>query len=147
MRLFWSHSGVIPRSFRVHSKVFLRSIIPESLILTIVISVVQDGTLRTATKFKHNVRNNYQLQIRAFDNGSPPLFSDVWVNVNIIEESQYPPIVVPMKVEVKSYLDDFPGAMIGRVKASDQVKIVAIFPKKSVRFAKTNILGHPLLYL
>ena len=25
-----------------------------------------------------------------------------------------------MKVEVKSYLDDFPGAMIGRVKASDQ---------------------------
>ena len=125
---FWSHSGVIPRSFRVHSKVFLRSIIPESLILTIVISVVQDGTLRTATKFKHNVRNNYQLQIRAFDNGSPPLFSDVWVNVNIIEESQYPPIVVPMKVEVKSYLDDFPGAMIGRVKASDQVKIGEMLP-------------------
>ena len=89
---------------------------------------MQDGTLRTATKFKHNVRNNYQLQIRAFDNGSPPLFSDVWVNVNIIEESQYPPIVVPMKVEVKSYLDDFPGAMIGRVKASDQVKIGEMFP-------------------
>ena len=89
---------------------------------------MQDGTLRTATKFKHNVRNNYQLQIRAFDNGSPPLFSDVWVNVNIIEESQYPPIVVPMKVEVKSYLDDFPGAMIGRVKASDQVKIGKMLP-------------------
>ena len=36
--------------------------------------VVQDGTLRTATKFNHNVQNKYQLQIRAFDNGSPPLF-------------------------------------------------------------------------
>ena len=122
---FWGHSKVIPGSFQGHSE----SGIPESLILTIVISVVQDGTLRTATKFKHNVRNNYQLQIRAFDNGSPPLFSDVWVNVNIIEESQYPPIVVPMKVEVKSYLDDFPGAMIGRVKASDQVKIGEMFLK------------------
>ena len=82
--------------------------------------VVQDGTLRTATKFNHKVRSRYMLQIRAFDNGSPPLFSDVMVAVNIIEESQYPPIVVPMKVEVKSYLDDFPGALVGKVKASDQ---------------------------
>lgn len=82
--------------------------------------VVQDGTLRTATKFNHKIKNKYVLQIRAFDNGTPPLFSDVTVTVNIIEESQYPPIIVPMKVEVKSYLDDFPGAMIGRVKASDQ---------------------------
>ena len=65
--------------------------------------VVQDGTLRTATKFNHKVRNKYQLQIRAFDNGSPPLFSDVWVHVNIIEESQYPPIVVPMKVNFRYY--------------------------------------------
>ena len=39
--------------------------------------VVQDGTLRTATKFNHKVQNKYQLQIRAFDNGSPPLFRSV----------------------------------------------------------------------
>ena len=57
----------------------------------------------------------------------PIFLGHIWVNVNIIEESQYPPIVVPMKVEVKSYLDDFPGAMIGRVKASDQVKIGEMF--------------------
>ena len=82
--------------------------------------VVQDGTLRTAAKFNHQIKNQYVLQIRAFDNGTPPLFSDVSVTVNIIEESQYPPIVIPMKVEVKSYLDDFPGALIGRVKANDQ---------------------------
>ena len=80
----------------------------------------QDGTLRTAARFNHKIRNRYNLQVRAFDNGSPPLFSDVMVKVNIIEESQYPPVMTPMKVEVKSYLDDFPGAVIGRVKASDQ---------------------------
>ena len=39
--------------------------------------VVQDGTLRTAAKFNHKIKDKYQLQIRAFDNGSPPLFSDV----------------------------------------------------------------------
>ena len=47
-------------------------------------------------------------------------FTSTLVKVNIIEESQYPPVMVPMKIEVKSYLDDFPGAMVGRVKASDQ---------------------------
>ena len=40
--------------------------------------VVQDGTLRTATgKFNHQAKDKYILQIRAFDNGSPPLFNDV----------------------------------------------------------------------
>ena len=82
--------------------------------------VVQDGTLRTATKFNHKVKNKYQLQIRVFDNGTPPLYSDSFVTVNIIEESQYPPIVVPLDVGVWSYQDDFPGAVIAKVKASDQ---------------------------
>lgn len=39
----------------------------------------QDGVLRTAAKFNHKIRNNYLLQIRVFDNGSPPLYSDSWV--------------------------------------------------------------------
>lgn len=83
--------------------------------------VVQDGTLCTATgKFNHQAKHKYILQIRAFDNGSPSLFNDVNVTVNIIEESQYAPVIIPMQVEVMSYLDDFPGAMIGRVKAFDQ---------------------------
>jgi protocadherin Fat 1/2/3 len=42
------------------------------------------------------------------------------VTVNIIEESQYPPVISPLDIEVFSYQDDFPGAVIGRVRASDQ---------------------------
>ena len=38
--------------------------------------IVQDGSLRTAKKFNHGVRDQYVLQIRVFDNGTPPLFSD-----------------------------------------------------------------------
>ena len=38
--------------------------------------IVQDGSLRTARKFNHNVRDQYVLQIRVFDNGTPPLYSD-----------------------------------------------------------------------
>ncbi len=40
--------------------------------------------------------------------------------MNIIEESQYPPVISPLDIEVFSYQDDFPGAVIGRVRASDQ---------------------------
>ena len=42
------------------------------------------------------------------------------MTVNIIEESQYPPVISPLDIEVFSYQDDFPGAVIGRVRASDQ---------------------------
>lgn len=82
--------------------------------------IVQDGSLRTAKKFNHKVREQYVLQIRVFDNGTPPLYSDSYVTVNIIEESQYPPVITPLDIEVFSYQDDFPGSIVGKIKASDQ---------------------------
>jgi len=42
------------------------------------------------------------------------------VTVNIIEESQYPPALFPLEIGIISYMDDFPGAVVGRIKASDQ---------------------------
>lgn len=80
----------------------------------------QDGTLRTAARFNHKVRDFYRLQIRVFDNGTPPLFSDAWVNIRVIEESQYPPIITPLEITVNSYEDEFAGGLLGRVFASDQ---------------------------
>ena len=47
------------------------------------------------------------------------------VTVNVIEESQYPPIISPLSIEIFSYLDDFPGSLIGQVHASDQ-EIIAL---------------------
>jgi protocadherin Fat 1/2/3 len=44
--------------------------------------VVQDGSLRTAKKFNHKLRDKYILQIRVFDNGTPPLFSDTYGTKN-----------------------------------------------------------------
>lgn len=54
------------------------------------------------------------------DGGSPPLYSDTWVNIIVIEESRFPPIVTPLDVSVSSYLDEFPGGVMGRVHAVDQ---------------------------
>ena len=80
----------------------------------------QDGTLRTATKFSNRVRDKYHLHIRVFDNGSPPLYSDAWVLVKIIEESQYPPVITLLEINVNSYMDKYPGGIIGKVHASDK---------------------------
>ena len=40
--------------------------------------MVQDGSLRTAKKFNHKRRDQYVLQIRVFDNGAQPLYSDTY---------------------------------------------------------------------
>ncbi|XP_076387964.1 FAT atypical cadherin kugelei isoform X3 [Megachile rotundata] len=80
----------------------------------------QDGTLRTATKFNNRVKDKYVLHIRVFDNGSPPLYSDAWVVIKVIEESQYPPVITPLEVVINSYMDEYPGGIIGKVHATDQ---------------------------
>ncbi|KPI91036.1 Fat-like cadherin-related tumor suppressor-like [Papilio xuthus] len=80
----------------------------------------QDGYLRSATRFNHRIKDRYVLQVRVFDNGTPPLFSDAWVYIKVIEESHHPPVVTPLEVVINSYLDEFPGGVIGRVFASDR---------------------------
>ncbi|XP_058804510.1 fat-like cadherin-related tumor suppressor homolog isoform X2 [Phymastichus coffea] len=80
----------------------------------------QDGTLRTATKFSNRVKDKYLLHIRVFDNGSPPLYSDAYVLVKIIEESQYPPVITLLEITINSYMDEYLGGIIGKVHASDK---------------------------
>ncbi|XP_049837416.1 fat-like cadherin-related tumor suppressor homolog isoform X3 [Schistocerca gregaria] len=80
----------------------------------------QDGVLRTAGRFNHKVKDNYLLHVRVFDNGTPPLFSDTWVTIKVIEESQYPPSITPLEVFINSFMDEFPGGTIGQIHASDQ---------------------------
>lgn len=40
--------------------------------------------------------------------------------MQVIEESQYPPIITPSDISINSFLDEFPGGVIGRIHASDQ---------------------------
>ena len=80
----------------------------------------QDGILKTATKFNHKIKDTYRLKIRVFDNGSPVLYSDAEVTVKIIEESQYPPYIIPLEIHINSFNDEYPGGKIGKVFATDQ---------------------------
>lgn len=50
----------------------------------------------------------------------PLLIKICSVCFQVIEESQYPPVVTPLEISVNSYLDEFPGGIVGKIHASDQ---------------------------
>ena len=79
-----------------------------------------NGSVKTAKRFSHKVRDSYALHVVVFDNGNPPLFSETWVAIKVIEESKYPPIVTPLEININSFLDEYAGGVIGRVVVSDQ---------------------------
>lgn len=109
-----------------------------------------DGVLRTAARFNHKVKDSYLLQVRVFDNGTPLLHSDTWVKIKVIEESQYPPVVLPQEILVNALGDVFEGGPIANIVASDQDKYDTITydlaqtsnalyaPKTLFNISKTN---------
>ncbi|XP_035790783.1 fat-like cadherin-related tumor suppressor homolog isoform X2 [Anopheles albimanus] len=107
--------------------------------------IEQDGILRTATRFNSKIRDSYQLQVRVFDNGTPPLYSDTWVLVKVIEESQYPPFITPLEVSINSFMDEYPGGVIGKVHATDQDQYdtltYGLAPTLGVLYSPTNLFN------
>nr|XP_018896045.1 PREDICTED: fat-like cadherin-related tumor suppressor homolog isoform X2 [Bemisia tabaci] len=82
--------------------------------------VEPDGRVRTAARLNHQLQESYQLLIRVFDNGTPPLFSDTTLTVKVFPESQFPPAVTPLEIWVGSYQDRWPGGELGKVFVSDK---------------------------
>lgn len=54
------------------------------------------------------------------DSGKPPLFSTAFVSVRIIEESVYPPAILPLDIYVTTAGDEYPGGVLGKIHATDQ---------------------------
>ncbi|XP_063233580.1 fat-like cadherin-related tumor suppressor homolog [Bacillus rossius redtenbacheri] len=83
-------------------------------------SLGQDAVLRTVASLGREARTGYLLHVKVFDSGQPPLSSDAFVSVKVVEESQYPPVISPLQVFINSYMDEFSGGVIGRVHARDR---------------------------
>lgn len=54
------------------------------------------------------------------DSGHPPLSSICVVNINVTEQSKYPPTVTPLEVFITTTGGQFPNRVIGWVHAADQ---------------------------
>ncbi|CAI9732107.1 protocadherin Fat 1 isoform X3 [Octopus vulgaris] len=81
--------------------------------------VDNEGKLLTVRDLNQSIKDRYELTIRAFDSGSPPLYSDATVTIEVTEESTVPPKISNLKISINSYQDKFPGGIIGKVSAED----------------------------
>ncbi|XP_068596339.1 protocadherin Fat 2 [Brachionichthys hirsutus] len=82
--------------------------------------VDQGGLLSLSAPLTKRVRPRHQLQIQATDSGHPPLSSICVVNIDVTEQSKYPPTVVPLEVFITTSGGLFANRDVGRIHASDQ---------------------------
>uniref|UniRef100_A0A3B4TRB4 FAT atypical cadherin 2 n=3 Tax=Percomorphaceae TaxID=1489872 RepID=A0A3B4TRB4_SERDU len=80
----------------------------------------QGGLLSLSAPLRKKVKPYHQLKIQVTDSGHPPLSSICVVNINVTEQSKYPPSVVPLEVFITTSGGLFANRVIGRLHASDQ---------------------------
>ncbi|KAL1434882.1 hypothetical protein MTO96_001759 [Rhipicephalus appendiculatus] len=66
------------------------------------------------------LQSRHELRVRAYDSGSPALSAEAHVTVLAVKKSRFRPQVQPLNILVCSYLDDFPGGLLGTVHATDE---------------------------
>ncbi|XP_075961283.1 protocadherin Fat 2 [Anarhichas minor] len=82
--------------------------------------VDQGGLLSLSAPLRKKVKPHHQLKIQVTDSGLPPLSSICVVNINVTEQSKYPPSVAPLEVFITTSGGLFANRLIGRLHASDQ---------------------------
>ncbi|KAF7651331.1 hypothetical protein LDENG_00112250, partial [Lucifuga dentata] len=82
--------------------------------------VDQGGLLLLSAPLRKRVKPYHQLKIQVTDSGHPPLSSICVVNINVTEQSKYPPSVVPLEVFITTSGGLFANRVIGKLHTSDQ---------------------------
>lgn len=54
------------------------------------------------------------------DNGKPQLSSATNIDVRVIEESIYPPAILPLEIYITTFGEEYAGGVIGKIHATDQ---------------------------
>ncbi|KAG8592191.1 hypothetical protein GDO81_000433 [Engystomops pustulosus] len=80
----------------------------------------QQGVLTTAGALNRKTNDHFLLQIKVADNGKPQLSSVTNIDVRVIEESIYPPAILPLEIYITTFGEEYAGGVIGKVHATDQ---------------------------
>ncbi|XP_057698824.1 protocadherin Fat 1a isoform X1 [Corythoichthys intestinalis] len=78
------------------------------------------GALLVAAPLRKRDKERYLLQVQVSDSGDPPLRSSAFVDVRVIEESVYPPAVLPLDIFVSTAGEEYAGGVLGKIHATDQ---------------------------
>ncbi|XP_077135758.1 protocadherin Fat 1 isoform X2 [Ranitomeya variabilis] len=80
----------------------------------------QQGVITTAAALNRKTSDHFLLQIQVADNGKPQLSSVTNMDVRVIEESIYPPAILPLEIYVTTHGEEYAGGVIGKIHATDQ---------------------------
>ncbi|KAI9525478.1 long-chain fatty acid transporter fat1 [Dissostichus eleginoides] len=80
----------------------------------------QQGALVAVGALNRKSKEHYLLQAQVSDSGKPQLVSTAFISVRIIEESVYPPAILPLDIFVTTAGDEYPGGVLGKIHATDQ---------------------------
>lgn len=82
--------------------------------------VNQQGVLLTASAIKRKEKDHFLLQVKVADNGKPRLSSLTYIDIRVIEESIYPPAILPLEIFITASGEEYSGGVIGKIHATDQ---------------------------
>ncbi|XP_034043514.1 LOW QUALITY PROTEIN: protocadherin Fat 1a [Thalassophryne amazonica] len=85
-----------------------------------VFQINQQGALVAVGALNKKSKEHYLLQAQVSDSGKPQLFSTAFISVRVIEESVYPPAILPLDIFVSTAEDEYPGGVLGKIHATDQ---------------------------
>ncbi|XP_063314156.1 protocadherin Fat 1 isoform X2 [Pelobates fuscus] len=80
----------------------------------------QQGVVKTAATLNRKINHHFLLRVQVSDNGKPQLSSVTNIEVRVIEESIYPPAILPLEIYITTYGDEYAGGVIGKIHATDQ---------------------------
>ncbi|XP_051559265.1 protocadherin Fat 1a [Myxocyprinus asiaticus] len=82
--------------------------------------ITPQGVLVSAATLSRQAQEFYVLQAQVTDSGLPPLVSTTFVSVHLIEESIYPPAILPLDIFITTSTDEYSGGVLGKIHATDQ---------------------------
>ncbi|XP_026158683.1 protocadherin Fat 1a isoform X2 [Mastacembelus armatus] len=85
-----------------------------------VFHINQQGALVAVGVLNRKSKEHYLLQAQVSDSGKPPLFSTAFISARVIEESVYPPAILPLDIFISTAGDEYPGGVLGKIHATDQ---------------------------
>ncbi|KAK9406470.1 protocadherin Fat 2 [Crotalus adamanteus] len=99
--------------------------------------VNQDGVLVTSSILNRRTKEQYLLQVQVVDSGLPPLSSSAFINIHVIQQSQYPPSALPLEIFITTNERIFRGGVLGKIHATDRdphdtllYSFVSVVPEK-----------------
>ncbi|XP_062826337.1 protocadherin Fat 2 isoform X2 [Anolis carolinensis] len=80
----------------------------------------QDGVLVTSSILNRRTKEQYLLHVQVTDSGIPPLSSSAFVNIQVTQQSRYPPSALPLEIFATTNERAFRGGVLGKIHATDR---------------------------